>query len=175
MGRRGPKPKPPAVLRMVSGNDRLADERDRSTPKPHPVAPRPPAGLSHYARECWRMHAPELERLGLLTVLDGASFRLACESYSIALAALDAMRPKKADGTPDRRKKYHEVIYADPRHQGSLRRHPALLVYGPAVADYRAWASRFGLTPSDRVGLRPGAPIGVEQEDDDDDADFFGF
>lgn len=170
MTRLGRPPLPSNVLRM-RGEHRLADARDAATPRPHPVAPKPPKSLSGYARDCWRIHAPELERLGLLTVLDGASFHLLCESFALAMSALDAMRPRKGDGTPDRRKRHHEVVIPDPAH-GGVRRHPALMVYNGAAKEYRAWAQRFGLTPSDRIGLRPGAPIGVEPDDDDDD-EFF--
>jgi P27 family predicted phage terminase small subunit len=172
MGDRGPKPLPANVLRL-HGNDRLADERDQSTPKPHPVAPKPPRELSYWARRCWRLHAPELERLGLLTVLDGASFQMLCESFAMAVEALELMRPRKKDGTTDRRFRTHRLINEDAN--GVLRRHPAVIIYRGAAADYRAWCQRFGLTPSDRIGLRPGAPIGAEPGDDiDRDDEFFG-
>jgi P27 family predicted phage terminase small subunit len=170
MAKPGPRAKPATVLRL-HGNDWLAKQRDRATPRPHPIAPRPPRYLSAYARECWEVHAPELERLGLLTVLDGASFTFLCESYSLARTALDEMRPRKKDGTLDRRSKRHVITVVDDR--GARRRHPAVLVWRQASGDYRSWCSNFGLTPSDRIGLRPGAPIGSEP-DDADDEEFFG-
>lgn len=169
----GRHPEDAKVIRM-HGNDRLADKREQATPRPHPVAPRAPKELSFHARECWEGHAPELERLGLLTVLDGGAFRFACESYAMAVSALLEMRPKKKDGSPDRRSRQLQVVVDDKVH-GGIKRHPAFLVYRQAVGDYRDWCARFGLTPRDRINLRPGAPIGAEPDEGDGDDDaFFG-
>lgn len=169
----GRKPEDSNVIRL-RGNDRLADAREAATPRPHPVAPKPPKELSHWAKVCWTEHAPELERLGLLTVLDGAAFRFLCEDFAIAVSALLAMRPSKKDGTPDRRSHQLQVVVADTVH-GGVKRNPAFLIYKQAVGDYRDWCAKFGLTPRDRINLRPGAPIGAEpDEDDGDDASFFG-
>lgn len=149
-------------------------EREASEVSPHPVAPKKPADLSADEAECWDLHAGELDRLGLLTVLDGVSFRLlVCEPYAMAKAARVSMRPTKADGTPDqRRKNAVQVVIPDPDH-GGLRRHPGFLVWKQAVEMYRLGCAHFGLTPSSRVGLRPGAPVGSVPDDEDDDA-FFG-
>jgi len=177
------KPGPPKqsadVIRIRGNRSKLTDaqlrEREAAEVKPAPVAPRVPKDLDVYERECWDMHAPELDRLGLLTALDGASFRFACTSYSLARHSLDAMKPRTKSGAIDRRKKGYQVVINDPAHGGGLRRHPAFLTYRQAASDYRAWCTEFGLTPSARVSLRPAAgPMTRQAADEDDDDAFFG-
>lgn len=171
--RPGPKQKP---LHLVAGHRTKAerDERERSTPRPRPLAPKAPANLLPLERECWEHHAPELEHLGLFTTLDWAAFRITCQAYMFAMAAAEEMLPRKADGSIDRRKKRPQVILWD--RDGEPRRHPGFIVWKQAQDAYRTWCGEFGLTPSSRVGLRPGAVIGNVQEDDDADSDdaFFG-
>lgn len=179
----GPKPMTADVIELTGNRSKLsADEieaRRESTPKPRPIrAATPPGDLSNYARECWELHAPELDALGLLTVLDRGAFRFACESYALAREALDAMRPAKGDGTPDARKKGLEVVVRDHVH-GGIKRHPAYLIYDSAQRAYLRWTVEFGLTPSARIGLRPaapGRPLPGSEEDTagDDDRAFFG-
>lgn len=181
-GRRpGPRPHSADVIELNGNRSKLpADEieaRREATPKPQPIrAVTPPADLSTYGRECWDLHAPELDALGLLSVLDRGSFRLACETYALAREALEAMRPTKSDGTPDRRRKGLEVIVADKVH-GGIKRHPAFLIFDSASRSYQRWCGEFGLTPSARIGLRPaagGRPLPGDEDPADDDRSFFG-
>lgn len=175
MGRR----RKPVNLHLVNGNpSKLSKEelekREAEEIHPHPVAPRRPADLSPLERECWDMHAAELDRLGLLTILDAGAFRLlVCQPYEIARSSMLAMRPTKADGTPDRRKKGITVVIVD--EEGVTRRNPAMMPWKAAITEYRAGCREFGLTPAARVGLRPSAPIGTQPGDGEDEDDaFFG-
>lgn len=177
----GPVPQSADVVEIRGNRSKLTKEqieqRRAQEVKARPLRARPPADLSPLERECWDAHAPELQRLGLLSTLDAGSFRLACTSYAIAVSALLEMRPKKADGTPDARKKGVAVVDVDRNHGGMLKKHPAVEVYFRAAADYRRWAIEFGLTPSSRIGLRPaagspGAGGGSSDDVDDDDFDF---
>ena len=136
-----------------------------------------PADLSELERECWELHATELNHLGLLTVLDLAAFRLmVCQPYEMAMAGRAAMfeQPLTKAGLPDRRSKPKlTVVHVDAAH-GVLRRHPGFLVWKAGVEMYRQGCGHFGLTPSSRVNLRPGAPVGDHATEDDDDDSFFG-
>lgn len=175
----GRRPQPAKIHRLRGNPSKLSEDelerREREEVKPHPIAPRRPADLSPLERECWDMHAAELDRLGLFTVLDGASFRLlVCMPYAAARAAWLSMMPAKADGSPDRRRKSIEVVTPDRTHAGALRRHPGFLSWAKAIEEYRAGCRDFGLTPQARVGLRAGAPIGSVPDDDDSDEAFFG-
>lgn len=183
MPKRPGPPQQSADVVVLGGNrSKLSDEqiaarrRAEASLTPRPLRPKPPADLTIVERECWDLHAPELERLGLLSVLDSGAFRLACSAYALAMAALESMRPRKADGTPDERKKSFEVVVGDPAHGGGLKRHPGTLIFSVASKEYRGWCVEFGLTPSARVGLRPGRQAPPLGEDDGEDADdsFFG-
>lgn len=175
----GRVPKSADVIELTGNRSRLSkaeiDARRAAEVKARPLRTTAPSDLAPLERECWEAHAPELERLGLLTVLDSGAFRFACTSYMVARSAIEQMRPTKADGTPDARRKGVVVTDTDRVHGGMLKRHPAVLTYFAAVRDYRAWCVEFGLTPSSRIGLRPaaGAPAGARAErEDDDDFDF---
>lgn len=140
-----------------------------------PLKAQAPADLSPHARDCWKRLAPELDRLGMLTMLDVESFRLACETYALALYSLEEMRPKRADGEVDKRKKGYEVLQQDRVHGGQLKRHAAFANFMQAQTAFNRWTIDFGLSPSARASLRPGAvgPSGHSAEAEDDD-DFFG-
>ncbi len=171
----GRKPLPANVVRMRGNPSDLskAEIAAREELQPRPLAPRPPADLSPLERECWEVLAPELEHLGLLTHLDTISYRLLCRAYALAMASADAMRPTKADGSPDRRKKGFEVVVPDER--GSVKKHPAFTEWQQATNTYLRLAIEFGLTPAARVGLRPAAAVGTVPDDEDvDDEAFFG-
>jgi P27 family predicted phage terminase small subunit len=142
--------------------------------KARPLAPRAPASLSKPAREIWLEHAPELERLGLLTMLDAMSFRLICEVAAVAVQALEDMRPRKADGSIDRRRKGLEVTVPD-RKYGGVKRHPSLGAFFQASKEYRAWCVEFGLSPSARVSLRRPARVPAGEHGDDDLEELLGY
>lgn len=182
--RPGPTPHTADVVRLHGNRSKLTDEeiaeREAAEVKARPLRRGMPKDLSPYAEECWRELAPELEHLGLLSVLDGPGFRLACETYALARYALDELRARKADGTVDGRTKRRSVIEVDVAHGGNLRRHPAIMVYSQAAKEFRQWCVEFGLSPSARVSLRPGAMgpgrRGHEEGEGDDGAGFdFGF
>ena len=71
MGARGPAPKPTA-LKVLDGNPRHRPI-NRSEPRPRPVAPKCPSWLDAEAKREWRRIAPALERIGLLTEIDGTA------------------------------------------------------------------------------------------------------
>lgn len=175
--RPGPRPLPANVHRLRGNRSDLteAELEEREELQVRPLAPKPPKGLSPAERECWELHAHELEHLGLLTHLDTTSYRLLCTAYALAMACLDAMRPTKADGTPDRRRTGFQVVVPDER--GSVKKHPAFTEWQQATATYLRLCIEFGMTPSARVGLRPAAWSGGTVPDDDSDEDdsaFFG-
>lgn len=181
MGRKpGPTRQTADVILLNGNRSKLSkeeiEERREAEVKARPLHLDPPGHLSPFARECWDRHAPELEHLGLLTVLDAGSFELACECYAIAREALEEMRPRRKDGEPDGRTHRREVISVDKGHAGNLRKHPAFSVFNMAQNSYKAWCVEFGLTPSSRVALRPGRAGALPEggEGDDGDDAFFG-
>jgi P27 family predicted phage terminase small subunit len=167
----------PANVHRLRGNPsklskRELEQRERDEIKPRLVAVKAPADLSPLERECWDLHAAELDHLSLLTVLDIAAFRLlVCGPYEMARAARELLRPRKADGTPDRRRTGLELLHVD---GDTLRTHPAYRIWRQSIEAYRMGCREFGLTPSSRVSLRPGAAVGTVPDDDEDDDLFFG-
>lgn len=142
----------PTALKLLAGTAQPC--RMKNEPKPQPVAPKCPSRLPKEAKRKWKELAPKLEKLGLLTQVDGGAFadlclclaRLAEAEQSISINGL--LVPAK-DG---------------------LKRNPALQTareYRQAVA---RWYEKFGLTPADRGRLD--MPAARERDEDDD---FFAY
>jgi P27 family predicted phage terminase small subunit len=178
--RPGPNRQPAEVIELHGNPAGLTkaeiEDRRQNDVKARPLRPTVPNYLSPYARECWNMLAPELESLGLLSVLDAPGFILCCETWAIARYALDDLRPRKADGTPDGRTRRPQLVDRDESHAGNSKKHPAAAIYFQAAALFNRYCVEFGLSPSARVALRPGArptvPGGTPGEDED--REFFG-
>ncbi len=76
MARRGPAPKP-TRMKVLAGNPGKRP-LNRREPQPKPGLPRCPAQLSEEAKREWKRISKELDRLGLLTVLDRAALSAYC-------------------------------------------------------------------------------------------------
>ena len=136
----------------------------------------PPKDLTDpVARACWEAHAPELDRLGLFTRLDLASFRLLCETYALAIYSLRSLLPRRTDGEPDGRRRGYEVIARDGEHGGTPKRAPGVGNFNMLVNTYRSLCSDFGLTPLSRVNLRPGTAGAGPSSSTAGDDDLFDF
>src|SRR3990167_8908338 len=85
MGRRGPAPKP-SRLRVIEGNPGKRPLQ-KNEPRPRPVRPTRPEWLSAEAKREWSRLAGELERLGLLTVVDRAALAGLCQAWARAAEA----------------------------------------------------------------------------------------
>lgn len=102
MGKRGP-PKKPTSLRVLHGTtrkDRYGDPGDEVTPAASTDAP--PEHLQDIAREMWQQLAPELKRLGLLSVLDRVQLEVLCEAYATKRMTADSVEWFKAAAAIDR-------------------------------------------------------------------------
>lgn len=145
MGKRGPAKKP-VELKLLEGTFRK--DRDTIGPKPKPLRPKCPSWLPRKAKLHWNKLAPMLERLGLLTEIDGDEFARYC---------LYTVRAREAEEDIQRRG------LLVPGEKGGLVKNPACQL----ARDYGAAASRlaakFGLSPADRNGL----PVNVGDDDDD--------
>ena len=135
---RGRKPKPTA-LHVLEGTFR-ADRHNDAEPHPTAGAPSCPTWLDKEAKAEWRRIVPELERLGLLTVVD----RAALTTYCIAWSEMnEAARVLKNDG------RYQRI-----GEDGHLAPHPALAHYRAAWKAVKDFCSLFGLDPSSRTRLK---------------------
>ncbi|MCZ7414302.1 phage terminase small subunit P27 family [Streptomyces sp. WMMC897] len=147
MGKRGPS-KTPTKLALLRGVDKSNPQRiNRDEPQPDVGDLEPPAWLDPEALEVWDQYAADLTDKGVLTAWDLETFANLCDAVvrrrraAAALAAegevIDApVFNKNGDETGTRRGK-----------------NPWCLVLDSADAQVRSYATRFGLTPSDRAQL----------------------
>lgn len=153
-GKPGPAPTPSNVveLRGNPGKRKRVEE-----PKPDPVVDLEPPDwldLSSDAEKAWRWLAPRCSKMGALTEADIVSFGMMCEEWALWRAAIRPMRKGRG----------YALITKDRTHGGEPRRHPGSMLARQHGQGFLALASRFGLTPSDRVGL----PAPDDAGDDDD-------
>lgn len=145
MGARGPAPKPVA-LKVLEGNPgKRAINHDE--PKPTPIAPPCPSWLMDEAKAEWDRVAPELERLGLLTRVDGAALAAYCQAYA---RWVEAEKDISLHGTTSVSLHGMEVA------------RPAVAMAQKSAQMVKAFAAEFGLTPSSRgrMALPPQDPGG---------------
>lgn len=137
MGARGPAPKPSA-LRVLEGNPGHRPI-NRSEPKPRPIAPKCPSWLDAEAKREWRRIAPALERLGLLTEIDGAALAGYCQSYA-------------------RWRQCQQVLAKDgltfKTESGYMAARPEVAIANRALIEIRAFCAQFGMTPSARARMQ---------------------
>ena len=137
MGARGPAPKPTA-LKVLEGNPGHRPI-NRSEPRPRPVAPKCPTWLAAEAKREWKRIAPALERLGLLTEIDGVALAGYCQSYA-------------------RWRQCQEVLAKDgltfKTESGYTAARPEVAIGNRALIEVRAFCVQFGLTPSARARMQ---------------------
>lgn len=148
MGKRGPAPKPTRI-KVLNGNP---GHRPLNTREPMPKRGRPvcPAWLDDEAKTVWRKLVPELDRLGLLTVVDDWMLAGFCQACAELKQATETLRK---DG------RYTQNA------AGTQVSHPAVSQQRSALKAVMDFASRFGLDPSSRTKLSAPAP---ESDADDD-------
>jgi P27 family predicted phage terminase small subunit len=157
MGIPGTKPEP-NTLKLIKGNP--GKRPITPAPQPTPVAPKPPSWLPSIAKKEWKRLSPELERLGLLTAVDGLTFGLML--FHFAMAAEDVkelkqiQRELKAEG-----KKQHPLIATD--EMKMPRKHPLHQIIRDHSAAFKAYMAEFGLSPSSRTRLQVKEPEGADE------------
>lgn len=135
MGKRGPAAKP-TQLRVLHG-----DRRDRindTEPAPPTGEVVCPAWASEHAQEIWVRLAPGLQSRGVLTVWDIDAFLVLCEALARYRAATQLVNGSAL------------LVQGG----SGLMKNPALQVQAEAERTFLTYASRFGLTPSDRASIK---------------------
>jgi P27 family predicted phage terminase small subunit len=108
--------------------------------------PRAPPFLSAYAQDEWWTVAPELHRLGLLTVADIAALGAYCYAYGQWRMAAEALARRA-----DRDEQMHGLLIKTT--DGNARRNPLVKIAADAAEDMLRHAGHFGLTPVARTRL----------------------
>lgn len=130
MGQRGPRPLP----RNADGTKRkteiqvIGGLRDLE----------PSASLPPHVQDVWRELVEPMRGAAILDIVDAP----ALEAMSRCVA-----RWRMAEAEVDRDGPFWVLP------TGHKQAHPGIAIAQKAQAEYRSWCARFGLTPSDRVGL----------------------
>lgn len=125
----------PTRLKLVAGSSghRTLPDSDLA---PERVLPDCPDHLSELARIEWGRVAPELLRLGLLTVIDGPALALYCQAYGLLVEA-----EKKAAE--------HGLVVT--MTNGNLIRNPYHSIATRARRQMHELMAEFGMTPGSRM------------------------
>jgi P27 family predicted phage terminase small subunit len=156
-----PNPRKPTALKVVAGTDRK-DRRHAHEPQPEQVLLPAPRGLSVRAKTVWRLAAPLLHGMRVLTAADGPALEGLCEAIADLRAARAALAKSISIGIgPDK-----EVIaaggsltYVTVGKSGPMiRMRPEVAAIADADRRVCMWLGRFGLTPADRGRVGAAAP-----------------
>ena len=136
------RPKKPTATLKLAGTYRSDRHGGRAEPQPDPSMPERPKGLDAQGRKAWDRLAPELHRVGLLTVLDRDLLASYCRFYSLAV---ECWRGAKKDGPV--------VMVA-----GKPQQNPYIGSAHKAEDMLRKLRRELGMTPSARAGLSVAPP-----------------
>lgn len=152
MGRKASKP---TALKIIEGN-RGRRPLPENEPRPRPIAPSVPAAIDAGAKRTWACLAPILERIGLLTEIDGPALMAICQAQSI----LETLYKELSQTARKLKKAVGDEALSFEDKQAALRQE-----IRRQQANFRLMASEFGLTPRGRVGL----VVGGRDRDADED------
>lgn len=143
------RPRKPTRLHILHGTARK-DRINALEPKPTVAerVPSPPAHLSDEAKREWRRMGKELHALGLLTVVDKAEFAVYCQAWGRWVESELSLR------------QFGPVIITPNK---MLAQSPYLAIANRAMAEMRAAAASFGMTPASRGKVKADVP---EQKDE---------
>jgi len=116
-------------LKVLNGNPSGRPLRNEAVPRPQ--APKIPAELDREARKTWRELGPKLEKLGLLTELDGNSFAALCVIRSRLIQIGKNISACKDVG------EFKSLTRSERQY----------------LTLFRSYAAEFGLCPRGRIGL----------------------
>ena len=133
MGKRASKP---TQLKVIEGNPGKRPLPTRE-PKPAPIAPKCPVDIDKNAKATWKKLAPMLERMNLISEVDGYSLSDLCQIRSRIVEVRKEIDRLKRLGVED--------------HVQDLK--PYYVAERALYDQYRKYAADFGLSPRHRVGL----------------------
>ena len=133
---KGRKPHP-TRLKVLRGNPGKRP-LNANEPLPKRGRPRCPSWLDDVAKAKWKALVPELDRLGLLTIIDGDVLAAYCQAWAEFEAATKLLREEG------------RTCHGG---SGGLKAHPAIAMQRTAWRAIRDFAALFGLDPSSRTRL----------------------
>lgn len=145
MSIRGRPPKPTA-LKVLEGNPGKRP-LNQNEPKPKPIAPERPSWLTGEAKREWERIVPELERVGLLTMVDGAALANYCQWWAIYVQAAKELKAHLKEH------KKLTITYVNTQGAENEVPHPAIAIAEKASKNIKAFCTEFGLTPASRTRM----------------------
>jgi P27 family predicted phage terminase small subunit len=128
----------PTHLKILNGNPGKRP-LPANEPKPIPQSPKRPTWLNKEGKRAWGILLPELERLGLMTVVDGQAFAAACQSYG---TWAECQKILKETG--------YTYEYENKNGAVNVIARPEILIGDKALSQFKSFCVEFGLTPSSR-------------------------
>jgi P27 family predicted phage terminase small subunit len=135
---RGRKPTPTKLL-LLRGSRRA--KRRQGEPQPAQTLPDPPEHLGPVAQAEWQRLAPELHRIGVLTMADRATMAAYCQIYERWVYA---------------EKYIQEQLVMVDKPTGRLVTNPLVRIAARSLDLMLRYMVELGLTPSSRVKLATG-------------------
>lgn len=123
-------------------------------PKPAPTVkmPNPPAWMNTYGKKAWKRLAPELQRLGLLTVVDIETFSAACQCYGVWVECEKTLKKKgRTHSYTNKAKETNTIV------------RPEVKIGQKALDQFKSYMTEFGLSPASRTRIEVSSP-GDEQD-----------
>lgn len=128
-------PRKPKAMAELDGNPGKRPYND--IPEPRKGAPKPPHWLKDEALAEWGRIVPELEAIGMLSVVD----RAALTAYVSAWATfVEATKDIEQRG----------VVVPSARDDDGMVKNPSVQMQRDALAQIKTWCIEFGLTPAAR-------------------------
>lgn len=140
------RPSKPRALKVLHGDRKDRINNDEPQPSAGEVAA--PDWLGDRALEVWDAYAPDLEAKRVLTSWDVEAFANWCDAVT---RRRDAAEHVDAEGAVVDLPVFNKNGELTGHRRG---KNPWLLALDAADAQARAYGARFGLTPSDRAGLK---------------------
>lgn len=158
MGLRGP-PKKPTELKLLEGTPGGRHKLTPNEPRPEKLSgSRPPKQLSKEAKAVWRILAPKLETLGLLTTIDQNALLRYCDAFIRWLQAKDFLDKNGfqyeifCEQTPEDIKegKAPKIKY--------MAQYPHVSIYMQLTKELTRLEQQFGMTPAARSSINVKIP-----------------
>lgn len=154
MGQRGPTPQP-ASLKLLQGNPgKRAIDLDAGVNPPVAI-PAPPRHLNKYGLAEWKRITPLLFPLGLITELDRAKLSNYCHAWGrlqeVALRIRDLQKNATEPTAP---------LWGTVGQNGAAQISALAILESRYMEQVHKYAGEFGLSPVDRVSIKPSAATG---------------
>lgn len=146
---RGRKPKPTS-LHLLNGNPSKKTLKNTGEPLPLPIVPACPTWLKPEGKKLWKGLVPELERMNILTMVDGGALSAACQSWAVYLECERFFKQKDEDTGKVNGRTYQ---YTNKLGFTNVLPRPEVAIGQRALADYKGFITEFGLTPASRTRI----------------------